>query len=93
MCHLAGVKKPSAMNVLHRLFPDATSSPHSDRMLAEAIHRSTDLPKSSIEPFSADPSFSPCEFDAVALMMNATAKGTTAPDAVQIIYLGCLVAD
>jgi hypothetical protein len=66
---------------------------HADRMLAEAIHRSTDPPKSSIEPFSEASRCRPSGLDAVALMMNATAKGPTAPDAVQIIYLGCLVAD
>lgn len=90
LCHLAIDRWPSVMNALHRPFPDAASSQMQTGCLPQL---STDLPKSSIEPFSEAPSPGPSGFDAVALMMNATAKGTTAPDAVQIIYLGCLVAD
>ena len=90
LCYLAIERWPSAMNALHRPFPDAASSHTQTRWLPQL---STDLPTSSIKPFSAAPRCRPSGFDAVALMKHATAKGPTAPDAVQIIYLGCLVAD
>ncbi len=76
LCHLATHRSPSAMNALHRPFPDEASPQAQTGCLAR---RSTDLPKSSIEPFSADPPRGPSGIDAVALMKNAAAKGTYAP--------------